>query len=193
MKRQIGTAAALISIAILLGTAVVGCEKETTTTVPVAGEQGPPGAPGAPGAAAPATPIQHELSTFSDKQQSWLGRHVSDVASVSPAGSCQGVFDGVSSVGVTGGAKVSGWAWSSKEKVAPSEILLADDAGTIVGLASGGFGRPDVFTALPETNEKTGWEGYSKEARSVSAYAVIEGGREACRLSQSFDIVPGAP
>ena len=35
MKRQIGTATAWISIAFLLGTAVVGCEKETTTTVPV--------------------------------------------------------------------------------------------------------------------------------------------------------------
>lgn len=54
MKRQIGSVAALIGIAFLLGTAVVGCEKDTTTTVPVAGEQGPPGAPGAPGAAAPA-------------------------------------------------------------------------------------------------------------------------------------------
>ncbi|MGC1189733.1 MAG: hypothetical protein WA861_04055, partial [Candidatus Binatus sp.] len=51
IKKRIGTAAALISIAFLLGTAVVGCEKETTT-VPVAGAQGPQGAPGAPGAAA---------------------------------------------------------------------------------------------------------------------------------------------
>ena len=139
---------------------------------------------------AEAPSIQHELSMFSDKQQNWLGRHVRDVASVSSAGSCLGFFDGVSSDGVTGGAKVNGWAWSSKEKVAPSQILLADDAGTIVGLASGGFGRPDVVTGLPVvTDEKTGWQGYSKEARSVSAYAVIEGGREACRLSQSFDIV----
>ena len=142
---------------------------------------------------AEAPSIQHELSMFSDKQQSWLGRHVSDVASVSPAGSCVGSFDSALSDGFADGAKVNGWAWSSKEKVAPSQILLADDAGTIVGLASGGFGRPDVFTALPETNEKTGWEGYSKEARPVSAYAVIEGGREACRLSQSFDIVSAPP
>ena len=54
MKRQIGSIAALVGIAFLLGTAVVGCEKDTTTTVPVAGEQGPPGAQGAPGAGAPA-------------------------------------------------------------------------------------------------------------------------------------------
>jgi hypothetical protein len=51
-KKQTGTAAALIGFAFLLGTAVIGCEKETTTTVPVpvAGEPGPAGAPGAPGA-----------------------------------------------------------------------------------------------------------------------------------------------
>ena len=60
LKKQLGTAAALIGFAFILGTAVVGCEKETTTTVPVpvANEpapQGAPGAPGAPGeAAAPA-------------------------------------------------------------------------------------------------------------------------------------------
>ncbi|MGO9607166.1 MAG: hypothetical protein ACLQAT_27865 [Candidatus Binataceae bacterium] len=143
---------------------------------------------------AEAPSIQHDPSMFSDKQQSWLGRHVSDVASVSPAGSCLGWFEGVSSDGVTGGAKVGGWAWSSKEKVAPSQILLADDAGTIVGFASGGLDRPDVVTALPAvTDKKTGWRGYSKEARSVSAYAVIKGGREACRLNQSFDIVSAPP
>lgn len=139
---------------------------------------------------AEAPSIQHELSMFSDKQQSWLGRRVGDVASVRPSDSCIGFFDSASSDGFEGGAKVNGWAWSSKEKVAPSQILLADDAGTIVGLASGGRDHPDVVTALPEvTDEKTGWEGFSKEARSVSAYAVIEGGREACRLTGSFDIV----
>ena len=134
--------------------------------------------------------IQHELSMFSDKQQSWLGRRFNDVASVSPADSCVGSFDSALSDGFEGGAKVNGWAWSSKEKVAPSQILLADEAGTIVGLASGGLDRPDVVTALPAvTDEKTGWQGYSKEARSVSAYAVIEGGRGACRLSGSLNIV----
>lgn len=66
MKRKIGTAAALIGFAFLLGTAVVGCEKETTTTVPVAGEQGPPGAPGAPGApAAAAAPLTSEKTSES--------------------------------------------------------------------------------------------------------------------------------
>jgi hypothetical protein len=139
---------------------------------------------------AEAPSIQHELSMFSDEQQSWLGRHVSDFAKLSPADSCVGYFDSASSDGFEGGAKVNGWAWASKEKIAPSQILLADDAGTIVGLASGGVERPDVVAVLPGiTDRKTGWQGYSKEARSVSAYAVIEGGREACRLARSLDIV----
>lgn len=52
--------AALIGLAFIIGTVAVGCEKEsTTTTVPVAGEQGPAGAPGAPGApGAAASPAQ---------------------------------------------------------------------------------------------------------------------------------------
>ena len=72
-KKQTSTAAALIGFAFLLGTAVVGCEKETTTTVPVpvAGEPGPPGAPGAPGApaVAPQTsekPSESSTTTSSD-------------------------------------------------------------------------------------------------------------------------------
>jgi hypothetical protein len=65
-KKQTGTAAALIGFAFLLGTAVVGCEKDTTTAVPVpvAGAQGAPGAPGAPGAdAAPPQEKTSESST----------------------------------------------------------------------------------------------------------------------------------
>ena len=160
MKRQMGTAVAFISIAFLLGTAVVGCEKETTTTVPVTA----------------------------------VGRHISDVASPSAPGSCLGSFDSASSVAVQGGTNVRGWAWSTREKKTPSQILLVDDAGIVVGLASSGIERPDVVGAIPEIKDKmTGWQGYAKEGRKVSAYAIIEGGREACELSGSFDIVPGAP
>lgn len=67
MKRKTSTAAALIGLAFLLGTAVVGCEKETeTTTVPVAGAPGPQGAAGAqgaPGAAAAPAPAQASEKT----------------------------------------------------------------------------------------------------------------------------------
>jgi len=63
-KKQTGTAAALIGFAFLAGIAVVGCEKDTTTTVPVpvAGEPGPPGAPGAPGAPAVAPQTSEKTS-----------------------------------------------------------------------------------------------------------------------------------
>ena len=138
--------------------------------------------------------IQYQLSTFSREQQSRIGRHLGDLAMVSPADSCIGTFESASSDGYEGGAKVNGWAWSSKEKVAPSQILMADDAGIIVGLASGGFPRPDVITTLPEvTEQKTGWKGYSEEGRSVYAYAVIRGGREVCQLGGRFDVVSAPP
>jgi hypothetical protein len=138
--------------------------------------------------------IPYELSTFSREQRGWIGRYLGDLAKVSPANSCTGAFDTASSDGVEGGAKVNGWAWSFNEKAAPSQILLADDAGIIVGLASGGFFRPDVIKALPQiTDEKTGWLGYSKEGHSVSAYAVIKGGREVCPLGGGVDIVSAPP
>jgi hypothetical protein len=66
-KKQTGTAAALIGFAFLAGVAIVGCEKDTTTTVPVpvAGEPGPPGAPGAPGAPAVAPQTSEKTSESS--------------------------------------------------------------------------------------------------------------------------------
>ena len=92
-----------------------------------------------------------------------------------------------------GEVKVQGWEWSRSEKKPPRQILLVDDAGIIVGLASSGIERPDV-AKLPEiTDLRTGWQGYAKAGRNVSAYAVIEGGRGVCKLIGSFNIVPGAP
>jgi hypothetical protein len=50
MIKKMGNKAVLIGLAFLLGSLAIGCEKETTTTVPVQGAQGPAGDPGAPGA-----------------------------------------------------------------------------------------------------------------------------------------------
>lgn len=79
MNKKISNTAALIGLAFLLGSAAVGCEKETTTTVPVQGAQGPAGDAGAPGAtgaqgaaAAPAAPQTSEKTstiTSSDRDR----------------------------------------------------------------------------------------------------------------------------
>ncbi len=138
--------------------------------------------------------LEHRLSIFADSRYALLGRHINEVARPSPPGACLGYFDIASGVGVQGGAKVRGWAWSRQEKNAAGLILLVDDAGIIVGLASGGIERPDVVAAIPEINDRrTGWQGYAKEGRAVSAYALIEGSREACMLSGSFNIAPSTP
>ena len=147
-----------------------------------------------PDAVAAARPflIKNRLSIFSDSRYTWLGRRISEVASPSPPDSCFGLFDSAFSVGVQGGAKVEGWAWSRREKKPPRQILLVDDAGIIVGLASSGIERPDVAKGPEITDLRTGWQGYAKAGRNVSAYAVIEAGREVCKLIGSFNIVPGA-
>ena len=137
--------------------------------------------------------IQHRLSVFADDRYTWLGRRVSEVASPSPSGSCLGSFDIASGAGVQGGAKVQGWAWSRPEMKSPTQVLLVDDAGIIVGLATGGIQRPDVLAVVPEvTDAGIGWEGYAKGARAVSAYALIESGRATCRLPGSFNAGLGA-
>jgi hypothetical protein len=135
--------------------------------------------------------LQHRLSIFSDDRYSWVGQPIERVAKTSSADACLGYFDPVSSKGVIGGARVSGWAWSRQEKKGPSQIILADGAGVIVGLATGRTERTDVVAVIPEVKDPTtGWLGYAKYAHAVSAYALIDGDREACRLQGSFDITP---
>ena len=129
--------------------------------------------------------IQHRLSVFSDNRYTWIGRPIDKIAKVAAPGSCLGFFDGVSSDGVRGGAKAWGRAWSTREKKALSQILLANGSGIIVGLASGGIERPDVVAAIPEVKDKTtGWQGYSKNAHTVSAYGLVDSGREACQAAR---------
>jgi hypothetical protein len=138
--------------------------------------------------------MQHRLSIFSDNRFKLMGRHIDDLANLSPPSACLGHFDNATHVGVEGGAKVYGWAWSNREKVGPSQILLTDEGGTVVGLATGGIERPDVAAGIPAVvNARVGWEGYSKEARAVSAYALIDRGRRACQLTGMLDITPSTP
>ena len=137
------------------------------------------------------TAVGSELAKFSAQEQSWLGRRIDEVARPAAADSCLGQFGSVSDQVVGGGARVEGWAWSRSENITPRQIVLVDQKGTIVGLASGGLDRPDVVAAgIGITDGTTGWQGFSKAARSVSAYAMIEGGRDGCRLTGTFDIVP---
>jgi hypothetical protein len=137
---------------------------------------------------------QHRLSVFSDQRYTWLGQQIGEVAKPGPPGSCLGTFDKASTEGVTGGAKALGWAWSIRDQKAPRQILFADGNGIVVGLASGGIERPDVEAAIPETKgTASGWKGYAKYAHAVSAYALIDGDRESCRLQGSFDITASPP
>ncbi len=136
------------------------------------------------------TSVQEQLAKFSAEERSWLGRPIDEIGGPASPGSCVGQFDAVSHEVVGGGAPVNGWAWSLGEKIAPKRIVLADPSGIIVGLASGGSPRPDVVAAhVGISDSATGWQGFSKAARSVSAYAIINGVRNRCRLTGTFDIV----
>jgi hypothetical protein len=134
--------------------------------------------------------VAYELSKEPEQQRSQLGKQISEIASISPPGACLGYFDSAVTDGFEGGAQVNGWAWSAKEKVVPTHILLVNAAGKVVGLASRGINRPDVIAAkLGVTDPGTGWRGYAKEGSMVAAYALIDNGRQACRLTGTFDIV----
>ncbi len=138
-----------------------------------------------------ATSLGEEFAKFPILQQNWLGQSLNQLAKPAPSDSCLGHVDDVSqTVVVAGGAQVTGWAWSRGEKIAPDYIVFVDDNGTIVGLASGGLDRPDIAGSIGIAGPTAGWQGYSKSASSVSAYALINRDREACRLPGIFEAVP---
>ncbi len=129
-----------------------------------------------------------QSGVFSAPQQSQLGKPLKDLMPLAAPSACRGYFDAVS-FDVVSGAKVFGWAWDLNQKRTPDQIILADSNGRVVGFAAIGVERPDLVTAgIGITASNAGWQGYAVAGKSVSAYAVVENGREACRLGGMLDI-----
>jgi hypothetical protein len=129
--------------------------------------------------------LRNRLSIFADDRYTWIGRKLTDLAQVSGPDTCRGAIETVSHASVQGGALVSGWAWAEREHHAPEQIVMVDDRGVIVGLASGGIERHDVAAAAIDD---AGWQGFAREAHNISAYVLSNKDRLACKLAGTFEV-----
>jgi hypothetical protein len=130
----------------------------------------------------------HRRSIFARDEGDWLGQRLGNHFEVD-ADRCTGWLDGGSHVpGAYTGDFISGWAWDIREKASIRRLLFTDESGTIVGLASGDYPRPDVPRNRADVDrENVGWEGYARKSHSaIRAYGLVDGGRKVCEIGGRY-------
>jgi hypothetical protein len=132
----------------------------------------------------------NHLSIFADRLFAARGQPLTALFASRSARECSGSVDELKDFG--GRSKIMGavfgWGWIQSERRGAQTVVLADDTGAIVGLATGMGRRPDV-AAIFHNNEMlyTGWSGYFRAeptARRISAYAILSDGKSLCPLGQ---------
>ena len=103
-------------------------------------------------------------------------------------GACLGNLDQLSLryAGPAPGSKVIGWGWDLAARRGVEQVLLADEAGLVIGAGSGGSPRLDVPPVMPVvTSKTTGWQATtSKVSGRVIAFGLTDGGTAICALGQ---------
>ncbi|HUC72509.1 MAG TPA: hypothetical protein VMS01_15070 [Stellaceae bacterium] len=122
---------------------------------------------------------QH-LAVFAENWSGWLGTPLADHVRFANPAECQGAIDQVTHLPSSGRPqwRVSGWAWDVVRREAPERIVLADDAGRVVGYALTGY------PPTPGRPKGSGWLGHftAEKAASATGYALADRERTACRL-----------
>lgn len=120
------------------------------------------------------------LSIFADPWSRWLDTPLAAHVAFTENGRCRGGIATTTPVPGTGGRalRVGGWAWDRKRDAAPWKIVLTDGAGRVVGYGLSGFPNPGGAPG-------SGWRGHVAAVpdAALTAYALIEGERLACRLT----------
>jgi hypothetical protein len=130
----------------------------------------------------------HGMSFFDTPEYRRMDSRLADIYQVSGPERCAGNFDGFEALPDTRwpGYRAFGWGWDRSLKRALDKIVIANQAGRIIGLARGGSVRPDVKSLMPGvTSSFSGWRGYASGSfawQRAQAYGELPGGREVCLL-----------
>jgi hypothetical protein len=130
------------------------------------------------------------LAMFAEPRAVWPGKRVSDLFTVASAGRCIGAIEQTKPLDASW--RVEGWAWDTQLGKSPDDIVLADTAGRIVGLARGGF-RHGYFPGLlmepgpaPASHanlRRSEWLGYVRGEPPWTVYGALAGERKVCAIS----------
>ncbi len=132
------------------------------------------------------------LSVYDTFEFRRMGVLLPSIYEVSDAGRCAGYFDKTEPVADSQwpGYRASGWGWDRTLARPIEKLVITNEAGRIVGLATGGAERADVKRVVPGvTSSFTGWHGYingSMSWREGHAYGELPDGHTVCPI-------PGAP
>jgi hypothetical protein len=125
---------------------------------------------------APKLRAQH-LALFAEPWSDWLGTPLADHVQLTEGVRCRGAVEAVSALpgSARGEARLTGWASDATDQ-ALDRIVIADNAGTVVGYGIGGF------TANKDAPPNTGWHGYFAATAddTLTVYAMLDERRAAC-------------
>lgn len=98
---------------------------------------------------------QRHLAVFGEPRATWRGRRVSELFPLASADRCIGGIERalpLSDSGTGSAWRVEGWAWDVSANREFDSLLIADPAGSVVGIARGGLRHrylPGFFTDVP--------------------------------------------
>ena len=144
------------------------------------------------------TPVlrRRRLSIFSWGRQDWLGQPVSRLFRVSVPDACFGAMENFTPI--TNAYRAEGWAWDLRKARPPRDIILTDASGIIVGLGEtrpGGYPRPASEPTWRPASDLD-WVGFARAEHGYGgfeAYAIVDGGRAACRLGAALEAPRATP
>ncbi len=122
-------------------------------------------------------------SAYAWPQRAWIGRSLASFGATQSG--CVGTIDTIVTVGETAGRRLQGWAADSRLGDRSQWIVLADESGTIRGLAHAGGPRPDAAGAFHSPGLLyAGWTGYVPyrfAAPEITAYLLVKD-KHPCRI-----------
>jgi hypothetical protein len=128
----------------------------------------------------------HQWSIFRETQAYPLGRSLKRFYKLVAPAACKGSLDSVSGIADYRwpGFRFIGWAYDIAAGTIPTEVVLADASGRIIGVGATGFLRPDIPASVPGIRQRdTGFFGYipgDLESEQAAAYAILADGMSAC-------------
>jgi hypothetical protein len=138
------------------------------------------------------TPFLREngVSIFADPILGAWGEPTEHLFAVVDHDQCIGAFDAVRPLPGKHplAGEVSGWGWERRQARPVDTVVIGDNHGTVIGLATGRDLRSDVATAFRNRDMLvTGWSGYIRAqpgSRTASAFGLMADGKSACLLGQ---------
>ena len=124
---------------------------------------------------------KNNLTIFTEEWTHWPGLALNSRFTVEhEPNACQGkIVNAAAIASPRPGWRLTGWAWDFNGARGPRYLILADQTGTIAGVALGRFARPADFP----TEYGTVWNGYvTGVPRPITAYVLEANGQSVCAI-----------